>query len=614
MVYQKQLYLHSLLLGVVLGLGLTACTQQAPRTKRGQVANNSEGQESTYTGALIELTQAKDPLTGNLGDKVSIPRNYSGDLELTGFNLKSLHDGNLFAKVTFGHTRIEVPLIEATVKVMPGLTADTKIDTLVLHLAKAPFKDIPLDYQLFDYSQYDFDMSSVGVDIPVASARDENLFCRGLQLSDDPTFNKAPSLGCKEKNDVCKYAYANIYDQAANGEAAIEPDLSSSEGSPAFGTNLCQSELAQGPSAYAPLDSNDWSISGEALFGKFGVFLEKDSMNSGVGKKAFLFPRYGKLDLKSGVQYQGSNSSPSDLKTQKTMTQDGQSSWVDGCNLRALARRDNKTHQGSCNISARIELFKMDQEGTLHPVSVIQGGDRNIKIQLLPDEIFGSNGNSQNYQCKDSSTCGKDSCCYNGRCWSKSFVSFCKEDLDNSLPSQLGEGESCERDLQCRSYCCSGQRCGTHQDEASDDDSGGQSNLCQKRVGESCLSRAWCDYNRFYSCSFQVAAANQPEDPQADLDGAYTCSISCKIEVQRWHHDCINRKCVDKKSELLGFYNKLGRLGNPSLLSFPAPGPSVPSTLTVPLKSSTGEFYYQFCSEQAAQIPASGLNFFIPAP
>jgi hypothetical protein len=48
---------------------------------------------------------------------------------------------------------------------------------------------------------------------PVSYNRNENLFCRALRLEHDPTFTGSLSDGCKETNDVCKYAYAKVVDK-----------------------------------------------------------------------------------------------------------------------------------------------------------------------------------------------------------------------------------------------------------------------------------------------------------------------------------------------------------------------------------------------------------------
>ena len=116
-------------------------------------------------------------------------------------------------------------------------------------------------------------------------------------------------------------------------------------------------------------------------------------------------------------------------------------------------------------------------------------------------------------RCSSSSQCGADSCCINNSCWSKNLVSQCIEDLPSF--GDLETGERCESDYECSSLCCNRVRgtCAPHNtiDE--------NPVLCSKQVGQTCVSKEFCQKHPFTVCR-NVSTGN-------DQLGNPTCALRC---------------------------------------------------------------------------------------
>ena len=116
-------------------------------------------------------------------------------------------------------------------------------------------------------------------------------------------------------------------------------------------------------------------------------------------------------------------------------------------------------------------------------------------------------------QCSSSAQCGSDSCCVNKRCWSKSLVSQCVDDLPSygSQPT----GELCTSDYQCSSLCCNkaSGRCAPHDTISS------QPSYCSKPTGQSCVAKEWCAKHPVTTC----AIVKTGTDPY----GGVTCAKRC---------------------------------------------------------------------------------------
>ncbi len=156
--------------------------------------------------------------TGQVGGgsyvrKMTLPKNYAGRLYLAGINIGSLVDRHVSVRFKFGVNR-EAVTIPAVVTRAPGITPQTEISVLVMDLRGEPFRNIRLPYDLFDYNEYDFSSD----DEPVQDNRDSGLYCRGLRVEDDPTFQGVGACDgvqslAGQPAEECLYAYAKVIDQ-----------------------------------------------------------------------------------------------------------------------------------------------------------------------------------------------------------------------------------------------------------------------------------------------------------------------------------------------------------------------------------------------------------------
>ncbi|MFL5785053.1 MAG: hypothetical protein ACJ76H_10610 [Bacteriovoracaceae bacterium] len=153
---------------------------------------------------------------GSYVRKLTLPKNFAGKLYVAGINIGTLNNRIVRVKFKWGLNQKAIPEegIPATVIQAPGITPQTPISVLVLDLRGEPFRAVRLPYDLFDYNDYDF---SAG-DTPVQDNRDTGLYCRGLQVGDDPTFVGVGACDGLQSNpdqpdEECLYAYAKVADQ-----------------------------------------------------------------------------------------------------------------------------------------------------------------------------------------------------------------------------------------------------------------------------------------------------------------------------------------------------------------------------------------------------------------
>lgn len=181
----------------------------------GSVGNIADG---ILENGRSELRHIIDPFTGTYKTKVTIPKNFKGVLYLSGLNITSLNDKIISARFRFGREREEI-IVPATVGRGSGITPQTDVEVLILDLEDQPFKKIRLLYDLYDYN--DYDTNDDGTEFgsgddetgPTTDPRNQGLFCRGLQLEDDPTFTiSTGNQACDEAGETCLYAYAKVKD------------------------------------------------------------------------------------------------------------------------------------------------------------------------------------------------------------------------------------------------------------------------------------------------------------------------------------------------------------------------------------------------------------------
>ncbi len=184
---------------------------------------------------------------GSYVRKLTIPKNFAGRLYLAGINIGSLGSRIVKVRFKFGVNR-EVVTLPATVSQAPGITPQTDISVLVMDLRSEPFRNIRLPYDLFDYNDY------TSGETPTSDNRNSGLYCRGLRLEDDPTFQgvgKCDGAQTAGDPEQCLYAYAKILDQGlvkVSGAVRVPltpsfPQVKSTDGGQYFQDNMASKLL-----------------------------------------------------------------------------------------------------------------------------------------------------------------------------------------------------------------------------------------------------------------------------------------------------------------------------------------------------------------------------------
>ena len=539
----------------------------------------------------VELSHLVDPFDGTYKKKLTIPKNFKGNLYLAGLNVSALTSKIISVRFNFGVDKQSVTL-NATVARAPGIIPQTDIQVLVIDMNSKPFNKMRLGYDLYDYNDYSSDTTKE----IVSSGRDGGLYCRGLKLEDDPTFTALNNTStCSGVNDKCLYSYAKIVDStlyttAVSGSttSAIPTRSqvwteSSGVRNPAVGTlasNVCLpdddsatsldqlfdvnfvsigttefpifgvagSNIYRGP--FRAINETEWQISNNAIFNaNTGLFQASGSvvipLSASTGYRSMLFPRAGKLSLNQGVSYLGSTThnlslgynsvnSSYDLlpltSSRSKMISDstGITSYVDGCNLRAL-NYDSATNEGisSCNVNGSIEVFYMVDGKEINITT-----DKTIKLQLIRPSLTNYEGKevltTAFKHCDSSSTCGSGECCFNSRCWSKDLVTQCVDQTPVIGNQEIGA--NCTSDFECSSLCCnqSTGSCSPH------NPNGLNPIFCGKSSGQQCVSKEFCQQVAVVTCKV-VKNGFKP-------DGTVACTLRCPAVMT--YGDCKGGACV----------------------------------------------------------------------
>jgi hypothetical protein len=207
---------------------------------------------------------------GSYVRKLTLPKNFAGRLYVAGINIGTLSARFVKVRFKFGVNR-EAVTIPATVTQAPGITPNTNINVLVLDLRSEPFRNIRLPYDLFDYNEYttnpDGTLAS-GVE-PTQDNRDTGLYCRGLRVEDDPTFQGVGACdGAQSQigqpDEECLYSYAKVLDQGLikqSGSVKVPlspsfPQIKSVTGSNYFQDYMNQKILKPLPDTMVTTSSN----------------------------------------------------------------------------------------------------------------------------------------------------------------------------------------------------------------------------------------------------------------------------------------------------------------------------------------------------------------------
>jgi hypothetical protein len=539
----------------------------------GAVDSGTGSGTTTLFTQQVELSHLVDPFDGTYKKKLTIPKNFKGNLYLAGLNVSSLSNKLISVRFKFGTDKQAVTL-KATVGRAPGIVPNTDIQVLMIDMNSKPFARMRLGYDLYDYNDYITDPTKEIVTNP----RDGGLYCRGLKLEDDPTFTALNTNStCSSTTDKCLYSYAKIVDSTlytttgANTVSSIPTRSqvwteSSGVRNPtvaSLATNVCLpddstaasidqlfdinfaslgsaefpifgvagSGIYRGP--YRSINDSEWQISSSAVYNSstpvtFGLFQQYPLIGSMItGYHSMLFPRAGKLSLNQGVSYLGSTDR---IGSRSKMLSDstGTSNYVDGCNLRVI-NYDPASSEGinSCNVNASIEIFYM-LDGQEVSIAI----DKTIKLQLIRPSLTNFEGNevltSAFKRCESSSTCGSDECCFNSRCWSKDLVTQCVDQTPGIGNQEIGA--NCSSDFECSSLCCnqSTGACSPH------NPNGANPIFCSKTSGQQCVSQDFCQQVAVVTCKI-VKAGFKP-------DGSAKCDLRCPAVMT--YGDCRAGTCV----------------------------------------------------------------------
>lgn len=541
----------------------------------GDDSSGTGGNGSAVMSQKIELSHLVDPFDGTYKKKLTIPKNFKGNLYLAGLNIAALGNKLVSVRFNFGTDKQSVTL-NATVARAPGIIPKTDIQVLVIDMNSKPFSKMRLGYDLYDYNDYETDTTKE----PVTNGRDGGLYCRGLKLEDDPTFVAASNTStCSAATDVCLYAYAKVVDSTLNGllnstttrisSIPTRPQVwSGSSGSrsptPAtMATNTClpdegnsgtvlnqlfdlDSSLTfaydgevltgryyRGP--YRAINESEWQISGAAIYfndptnhpnNKYGLY-QSTASGAVPAYRSLLFPRAGKISLGQGVNYLGS-ADRFGVRTSTVSDSSGTSQYVDGCNIRSM-NYDSATGEGigSCTVNASIEVFYIVDNTEVKITT-----DKSIKLQLIRPSLTNYEGKevltTSFKRCENSTTCGSDECCYNNRCWSKELVTQCVDQIPVIGNQQIGA--NCVSDFECSSLCCSQSSgsCAPHNPNGTNPIS------CSKSAGQQCVSKEFCQQVPVVTCKMVKSGFK--------ADGTTACTIRCPAVMT--FGDCKSGSCV----------------------------------------------------------------------
>lgn len=570
--------IQKIILVVAIFISASCVENQAVRSKRTIAGSNlaDDGDESVGDGSdknevptssslqsvKVELSHLVDPFDGTYKKKITIPKNYKGYLYLAGLNVAALQDKLVKVRFSFGLDRQSV-VLNATVARAPGIVPKTDIQVLMIDMNSKPLSKMRLNYDLFDYNDYSDPDTEV-----VSNPRDSGLYCRGLKLEDDPTF-QGTGTTCSAVADKCLYSYAKVVDatlyNAATGITSIptrpqvwaidtsgvrSPSYSSASSTMClpdyddytainelFGTALTAisyNDLVLGlkyRGPYRAINTTGWHIQGDAIFNTTkGLFeVPYSGLDPYTGHRSLLFPRSGKLSLSQGIYYLGSTDR---FGVRGTLVADalGTSKYVDGCNLRTM-NYDTFSSEGigSCNLTSSIEIFYVKDGKEISITS-----DKTIKLQLIRASLTNYEGKevltSAFKKCDNSTTCGYDECCFNSRCWSKELVTQCLDQVPVIGNQEVGT--SCVSDFECSSLCCNQATgsCAPH-----NPNSGTAPVSCGKEVGQRCISKEFCKPQYVETCKIVKL-------PNLTQNGSLACTLRCTaVET---YGDCKNGYCL----------------------------------------------------------------------
>jgi len=555
------------------------------QTNLGDSAGPGENGGGTIStgGTVLEQGEAEikhliDPFDGTYKTKLTLPKNFTGKLYLSGLNIASLSDRIVHVRFSFGRELAPIT-IEASVGRAPGIIPQTDIEVLILNIIGKPFENIRLLYDLFDYSDYrDNSGNEFGSNVDAGESitltqdtRSTNLYCRGLKVEHDHTF--VPTIDrplCNYSGARCLYSYAKISDTGLYTQAGVAinpseaqldlskkgyaqdtqannlkkclPDNNSRDNlrdilgvidanfnGSGFGVDITfpDGQVYEYRGPFRAINPQDWEIKGNAIWGPVsssqsatGLFTSSfgnatgDLFKDYVGYGAFLFPRIGVLNLSQNIDH-FSSELPLGVRSKTALLSGGDTDYMDGCNVRMLGY-DTYANEGivSCNVTAKIELINIDQNSG---DETVLASSTSLKLQLV-------RASNTDYLGKEvlftsMKKCTSSASCGNGEC--------CYNDRcwDKALVSRCLEdvsstgngqtGDQCSSDYECASLCCN-KATSSCQVHTNRED---PPVLCSKPSGQTCVAREWCQIHHINECKLYKTGTS--------TTGQQMCGIRC---------------------------------------------------------------------------------------
>lgn len=571
----------------------TSSSYSAPKPSQ-ETNNNSETPSTTVKSIpRVELSHFIDPMDGSYTRKLTLPRNYDGQIFIAGLNVGTLANKSLRVRLSFGREKNPRFTYTATTGKGPGATSTTTVDVLILDLQGANnFYSVPLYYDLYDYNQYDFDTSADKGGSPTQSNRNPGLYCRGLGLQDDPTFSGSQcNANSSNGQSSCLYSYAGVKDQGLQRKGAdnffipsrpTELNISRSGNTPYFssanehtpsvmtrrclrdyppspdititpsqryssslifntwlGTSSIGSQEYRYAGPFRIVNKAQWALpSGNrnALFGKYGIFRKSllpitDSVENQLkaGVASNLFPRYYRKNLGPGVEHLAT-STPELPGAEK--------------GIQSLIRSGQTNWMDGCN--GRVATWNSDTNEHMGSCNVTANLEllyydyqvnkeililesKKLKLQLVPPAQYNSEGES--VLSNSFSKCDSNSQCAGNSCCYNGRC-WSKDIISQCLDESHNTGN-----LPSGSTCNSDLQCASLCCDMTrgkcnvHQNTGSNPILCNKPPTQYCVAREWCVKQTVRECYIV--------DTGPGKDG---CRYECfNISM---HGNCINNRCV----------------------------------------------------------------------
>ena len=522
----------------------------------------------------VEIRHFVDPFDESYKPKITIPKNFTGFLYLAGLNISSLRDKFVKVRFNFGQSYEPVTIDAVVGKPGPGVTPQTTIEVLILELKDHPFSNIRLSYDLFDYNDYgEYKLNTTtgemeydenvknNADIEIVSdPRNVNLYCRGLHLIDDPSFDTGSS--CNLSNSKCLYTYAKIIDNgfetnedpeipgvaydgshelsptyqhvALNSEGTFsteqkafnaakclpdskseglfetlfsallsDPDSDEVDTTISFGDQLYRNKTSgiyykhHGP--YRPINTTKWLIQSDAVYSQYGIYPPGKRMDS----NAFFYYGYQSLMFPRAGKMDLNQDveylgsvNPLDERSLQKLSADGSSLWMDGCNIR-VSNYYAETNEGISSCNVTATIEILAKDPVTQVEDVVSV-NRDIKLQLIRESDEDYYGRQVLYSAMKK--CANNNACGGSECC---YNERCwSKDLvaacfdDSTGYGDIGVGEVCTSDYQCQSLCCNTSTGKCSVHDATQD----PPVYCGKWPGQQCVAKEWCQKQSMSRC------------------------------------------------------------------------------------------------------------------